>query len=379
MSVIKVMIVEDNTTVAKDLSGCLIDLGYEVTSIEASGEESVEKAGIDRPDIVLMDIRLRDKMTGIEAAELIYDKYNLPCVFLSAYSDRELMEKAKRVGAFGYLVKPFEERELFATIETAFYRSKAEAERRRLEARLARMQRQESLQVMAASIAHNFNNILQVPLGYFSLMKEVLSPDSQCHEYVDASKIAIDRAVRISQLMLVYVGHGQNEFENVDLTTEIQKGLAVFQDELPGQHVLKQTLADEATLISGDRGQLQDLLTALLTNATEAIGSETGEIRVTTRVVSAEDPELGETFKEDKIIANDFVMLSISDSGCGMDSETMAKLYDPFFSTKFTGRGLGLAMVQGVVKGHCGAVAAQSQSGQGTMMKIIFPLLTAPD
>ena len=107
------MIVEDNTTVAEDYRDCLESFDYVVTSIVSSGEESIEKAEQERPDAIIMDIHLRDEMDGIDAAGQIYSKYQIPVVFLSAYSDRGLLERAGQVGSFGFLVKPFEERELY--------------------------------------------------------------------------------------------------------------------------------------------------------------------------------------------------------------------------------------------------------------------------
>lgn len=133
MDSIKIMVVEDNTIVAEDCRECLQDLGFSITSIVASGEESIEKAELERPDAVLMDIHLRDKMDGIEAAEQIYSRFNIPVVFLTAYNDRELLERAKRVGSFGYLIKPFEERELYTTLEMALYKAKTEQERKKAE------------------------------------------------------------------------------------------------------------------------------------------------------------------------------------------------------------------------------------------------------
>ncbi|MCF7958572.1 MAG: response regulator, partial [Phycisphaerae bacterium] len=141
----KVMIVEDNATVAQDCCDSLESLGYTVTAIIASAEESIERVDLDRPDAVLMDIHLRDAMDGVEASEKIYSQFGIPVVFLSAYSDRELLMRAKHAGAFGYLVKPFNERELYATLEMTFYRVKAEAEREKmiqqLEAKSAELER----------------------------------------------------------------------------------------------------------------------------------------------------------------------------------------------------------------------------------------------
>ncbi|OQY11015.1 MAG: hypothetical protein B6I31_05750 [Desulfobacteraceae bacterium 4572_19] len=122
----KVLIVEDNTVVAEDCRHCLESFGYEVLPISSSAEESIKMAKKSKPDVVLMDIKLRDEMDGIEAAEQINAKFNIPVVFLSAYSDKPLLKRASQVGSFGYLIKPFADRELYATLEMAVQRSKAD-------------------------------------------------------------------------------------------------------------------------------------------------------------------------------------------------------------------------------------------------------------
>ncbi len=126
------MVVEDEALIAADIRECLESMGYGVSSVVASGEEAVAHAGDERPDLVLMDIVLRDEMTGIEAAERIGDDCGIPVVFLSSNTDAEFIERSKAVAPFGYLVKPFEEQELRATIEMALVRHRMEQERERL-------------------------------------------------------------------------------------------------------------------------------------------------------------------------------------------------------------------------------------------------------
>jgi signal transduction histidine kinase len=373
MSAIKVMIVEDNTTVAKDLQGCLIDLGYEVTSIQVSGEDAVEKAEVECPNVVVMDIQLKDAMTGIEAAEQIHDRFNIPVVFLSAYSDRTLLEKAKKVGAFGYLIKPFEERELFATLEMAIYKTKAEKERQEMESRLAQMQKQEGLHRLASSIAHKFNNILQIPVGYYDLILERLPPDSECRTLVKKSKAAIDRAAKISQLMLVYVGQGQKIQPKVNLTSVISRAAYSLRENLNEQQSLKTSLSSNDLFVEADPDYLKEMIDNLLINAAEAIGDAAGKITISAQVVSGAEDGLRKIFPDFKFPPESCTLLEVSDTGCGMDKATQEKIFDPFFSTKFIGRGLGMAAVYGIVRGYEGAIAIESQPGEGTVVKIIFP------
>lgn len=133
----RIQVVEDENIVAKDLAGRLTSLGYEVTGIAGTGEDAIAKALSDRPDLVLMDVRLRGEMDGVQAAEKIRDELGTAVVFLTAYSDDETLSRAKHTEPYGYLLKPFEERELRTTIEIALHRNKMEKKLRANEQWLA--------------------------------------------------------------------------------------------------------------------------------------------------------------------------------------------------------------------------------------------------
>ena len=117
----RILVVEDQRLIAADIENTLKKLGYVVVGNVASGEDAISKSEQVRPELVLMDVRLRGEMDGIQAAEIIRDRFNLPVVYLTAYADEETILRAKKTTPFGYLVKPFNERELRATIEIAFY------------------------------------------------------------------------------------------------------------------------------------------------------------------------------------------------------------------------------------------------------------------
>lgn len=128
----RVMIVEDEVIVALDIAGYLDQLGYECCRKVDSGEEAVQQAGLDQPDLILMDIGLAGRMDGIEAAENIREKSDIPIVFLTAYIDDRVVERAKKTEPYGYLLKPVSTEALRATIELALYKGSMEEERRRL-------------------------------------------------------------------------------------------------------------------------------------------------------------------------------------------------------------------------------------------------------
>jgi len=132
MPKIRIMVVEDEWVIADDIQKSLRNLGYTVSSAVATGEEAIQKAEEDRPDIILMDIVLKGKMDGIEAAGNIQSRLNIPVIYLTAYDNKAALERAKLTEPFGYMIKPFQERELHTTIEMALYKHKSEKEKDKL-------------------------------------------------------------------------------------------------------------------------------------------------------------------------------------------------------------------------------------------------------
>ena len=129
-SKVRILIVEDQFLVANDIKDNLENLGYEISAIATSGEKAVKKAGEGKTDLVLMDIVLRGEMDGIEAAEIIRSRFDLPVIFLTAYRDPKIFERAKISEPFGYLIKPFEASELHSNVEIALYKHKIEIEKK---------------------------------------------------------------------------------------------------------------------------------------------------------------------------------------------------------------------------------------------------------
>lgn len=130
MSSVKVLVVEDESIVAMDIKNRLETMDYEVPAVVSSGEEAVEKAALTLPDLILMDIVLKEEMDGIQAAQIIKDNYNIPVLYLTAYSDEKTLKRAKITGPFGYIIKPFEDRELHSAIEIALYKHEMETKLR---------------------------------------------------------------------------------------------------------------------------------------------------------------------------------------------------------------------------------------------------------
>ena len=130
MTKANIMIVEDEVIIGNEIKNSLESMDYAVTSIVISGEDAFKKADQDRPDLILMDIRLQGQIDGIDAAELIRSRLDIPVIFLTAYADEEKLERAKSTTPFGYVLKPFQDRDLKVTIEMALYTAKVDTERK---------------------------------------------------------------------------------------------------------------------------------------------------------------------------------------------------------------------------------------------------------
>ena len=122
----RIMVVEDEWIIANDIKNCLVDLGYMVTSIAATGQEAIDQAGEDKPDLILMDIMLKGDMNGIEAAKEIRKLHGIPVIYLTAYDNQYLVEQAKQTANYGYLLKPFKDKELHIAIDMALHRKRQE-------------------------------------------------------------------------------------------------------------------------------------------------------------------------------------------------------------------------------------------------------------
>jgi len=123
---LRIMIVEDELTVADDIQNCLQNLGYSVVATVSSGEQSIKKAQELRPDLVLMDIILKKEMNGIQTAEIVQREFNIPVIYLTAYSDKKTLDRANVTTPYGYIVKPFNEKDLYNAIEMTLYINRME-------------------------------------------------------------------------------------------------------------------------------------------------------------------------------------------------------------------------------------------------------------
>ena len=254
----------------------------------------------------------------------------------------------------------------------------AEVQHIALERALQIAQKVEGLGTMAGGIAHDFNNLLAVIQGNLGLAIEDLPQESPVAATLQRAELATRRAAELTAKLLAYTGRGVIATQPVDLNDLVHELGSLLHSSVPRGIELRLSLAAGLPLLSADATQLRQVLMNLVINAAEALGQGPGTITVSTAERRVERAELAQAQVGAELLAGRYLLLQVRDSGPGMDAATLERIFDPFFSTKFTGRGLGLAAALGIVRGHNGALAVVSAPGSGATFTLFLPSAGAP-
>jgi PAS domain S-box-containing protein len=251
------------------------------------------------------------------------------------------------------------------------------SERKGAEAQNRQLQKAESLGRMAGAIAHHFNNQLGAVMGNLELAMVGLPRGAGAVEKLTEAMQAARRAAEVSGLMLTYLGQTRGKREPLDLSETCRQSLPMLQAALPQDVALKTDLPSPGPSINANANQIQQVLTSLCTNAWEAVGDGRGVVHLIVKVVSAADIPAAPRFPFDwQSHDTAYACLEVADAGCGIATPDIEKLFDPFYSTKFAGRGLGLSVALGIVRTHGGVITVQSAPGHGSVFRIFFPVST---
>lgn len=494
----RIQIVEDEGVVALDIRRHLESFGYSVTGTHASGESAIAAFPEEDPNLVLMDIRLQGEMDGIEAAQIIRDRHRVPVIILTAFADEKTIERAKFIEPFGYIIKPFEERELRTNIEMAIFRHNLEkklqeseeryrkffqddlsadfvaddsgtliacnrsfveyfrfknsdeaegtniknrfvdqeraeqfwrdlnqkkrlelqelelirndntpitmlanivadstengslqeikgylidiSKRKELEQQLRQAQKLEAIGRLAGGVAHDFNNILTVILGYTTILHEKLKDDDESFKNeVKGIEDAANRASSLTRQLLAFSRRQILRPKQVNVN-ELVKNLERMISRLITEDIsIHHYLFAEPDTVWVDPGQLEQVIMNLTVNARDAL-PDGGTINIKTEnciLKEAVPSPMG------NIPSDEYVCLSVQDSGVGIAPHHIKMIFEPFFTTKEEekGTGLGLSTVYGIVKQSNGFIQVNSEPNRGTRFRIYFPLtsVSPPD
>jgi PAS domain S-box-containing protein len=249
------------------------------------------------------------------------------------------------------------------------------SEKKNTQAHLLRTQKLESLGVLAGGVAHNFNNILTAIIGNTSLALMKVPDDSPAVKFLHNIESSAIRAAEIAKQMLDYSGKGGILLAQINLNTLLHSMQDILTVTVPKNISPLFTSAESISCINGDAAQLRQAILNLVINAVEAIGDCNGTIRVSTGSMECTKAYLATCWYDTSATAGEYAFLEVADTGCGMDTETIARLFDPFYSTKFTGRGLGMAAVMGIVRWHTGSIHIVSTPGAGSTFRILLPII----
>ena len=254
-------------------------------------------------------------------------------------------------------------------------RKRVEEERLAFETQLLHAQKLESLGVLAGGIAHDFNNLLMGILGRADLARLSLDrPDGPAAEHLAALDTAANRAAELARQLLAYSGRGQTVIEPVELRDLVEELTHLLDVTISKKARIGFHFAEQPLVVEGDATQLRQIVMNLIANASEALGDESGTIHVTAAVLPCDRAYLDRLYGGGDLPEGSYAFFEVSDTGSGIDPETLPRIFDPFYTTKFTGRGLGLAAVIGIVRAHRGAIDVESRPGLGTRFRVLLPL-----
>ena len=241
----------------------------------------------------------------------------------------------------------------------------AENERLAMQAQVQESARVESIARLAGGVAHEFNNLLTGVLGYANLAQLEPGLSQEVRDYLARIEEGTLKAADLTRKMLSFSGRAPSVRSLQSLTAVVEDTLPLLRATMPKRLSLSTQLARELPSIVADPAQVQQVLANLFTNAVEAVDESGGIITVCTGFTALDAKQLRTMSADEDLVEGSYVFLRVTDNGCGIPEENMVRIFDPFFSTKFLGRGLGLAAIQGIVRGHGGWFQVHSAPGHG--------------
>src|SRR3989442_5927829 len=368
---LRVLIVEDSQDDTALLVRELRRGGYEPL-FERVDTPTAMSAAVDNKewDLVICDYSI-PHFSGTAALRLLRDKGSeVPFIFLSGTIGEETAIAALKQGAQDYVMKDNLKR-LLPAIQRELREAEQRGERKRLEHRVQELQKFEAIGRLAGGIAHDFNNTLGVIIGWAQLGYDDVPATSPLRENFERIRDQAQHSARLTRQLLAFARRQVLQPRSVNLNSLVSETTGLLNPALGEQTELKLALAPDLQMTMADPTQIEQVLMNLCLNAQDAM-PQGGRI-----VIETQNVEIGEDFPRTHSRGQPgrYVLLSVSDTGVGMDAATLDRIFEPFFTTKEMGKGtgLGLATVYGIVKQHGGFMNVYSEPGQGTTFHVYLP------
>ena len=366
------MVVEDEAIVAADIQLRLEKLGYHVLGCYSRGDEAVHWAMESRPDLILMDIKLEGDMDGIEAAERIRQTQHIPIIFVTAFADNETLERAKITEPFGYILKPFDERNLHTTIEISLYKHRTQQRllEQMAELRIAKEMAEQSDRLKDAflqNMTHEIRTPLNIILGFSDVLRFMMHEKMSEHERYLFENIdqggrrlmrTIDHILQLSKLHSGYIVLNATEF---NLNAYMMELCIPYEKQASEKGVeFGVELDPEPQIVIGDHVLFAHALCNLLDNAVSF--TDKGYIRIRLTHTS------------------DCAQIDIVDQGSGISEQYLSNLFRIFsqendhITRSHEGLGLGLTISKRFIELNNGRISISSKKLGGTSVTILFPL-----
>ncbi|MFT6362064.1 MAG: PAS domain S-box-containing protein [Planctomycetota bacterium] len=265
---------------------------------------------------------------------------------------------------------------VFVSLVDNTRRIREEEERRLAVDREREAQKSESLALLAGGVAHDFNNLLVPIIGNIELVMQKLPVNSEMASNLLRAEQASQRAAELARQMQIYSGRGQVQSEAFNMNALVLEMNDLLGSSLPGKVSLESELHDGVLGIDGDPTQVRQLVMNLVLNAADAIGRVPGVVSVRTGYAEVMGGDLRDAFTGPDFALGKCIYLEVEDTGKGLEEETRKRMFEPFFSTKAAGRGLGMSVVLGIVRSHQGALVVESAPGIGTRIRAYLPIST---
>ena len=368
----KILVVDDTPIDVLLLSRLLRQEGYAVLGAE-DGTSGYNLAVAQQPDLILLDVMMPGQdgygvCRSLKENELTE---NIPVIFVTARAETIDKVTGLNAGGVDYVTKPFQSTEVMARIRTHLRLKAMHEENLEHHRAILQLQRMASVTALTHGIAHDVNNLVEVVTGHIDMIKSNLHHDHKAHQYTDEALEASQRASDLAKELLMYIKAGSNAISDIDIQELLGKMLILYGNgDLSKAHVDIQTSQD-IPKIQANAEQILQALSHIFVNSREAtpddgvitISVDTGQLP--SNVICNGSDSATETY----------VIVSISDTGSGMDEEMIRKIFDPFFTAKQAGAGLGLSAASSIIKKHKGAISVESKPGEGSTFYMYLPAM----